>query len=41
VRVRCGASVLLARITRRALDSLHLQPGSAAWAQVKSVALVQ
>lgn len=40
VRVRCGASVLLARITRRALDALGLQPGSTAWAQVKSVALV-
>jgi molybdate transport system ATP-binding protein len=41
VRVRCGPSVLLARITRRALDALGLQPGQAAWAQVKSVALVQ
>jgi molybdate transport system ATP-binding protein len=41
LRVRCGASVLLARITRRALDALGLQPGSAAWVQVKSVALVQ
>jgi len=41
VRVRCGASVLLARITCRAQDALGLQPGSAAWAQVKSVALVQ
>jgi molybdate transport system ATP-binding protein len=41
VRVHCGASVLLARITRRALDALGLQPGGTAWAQVKSVALVQ
>lgn len=41
VRVRCGASVLLARITRRALDALGLQTGRAVWVQVKSVALVQ
>jgi len=41
VRVVCGESVLLARITRRALVTLGLQPGSVAWAQVKSVALVQ
>ncbi len=41
VRVHCGPSVLLARITRRALDALALRPGSAAWVQVKSVALVQ
>ncbi|MFZ5567366.1 MAG: molybdenum ABC transporter ATP-binding protein [Pseudomonadota bacterium] len=41
VRVRCGASLLLARITRRAYADLGLQPGTAAWVQVKSVALVQ
>jgi molybdate transport system ATP-binding protein len=41
VRVVCGESVLLARITRRAVDALGLHAGSAAWAQVKSVALVQ
>lgn len=41
VRVQCGPSVLLARITRRALAALALQPGSSAWVQVKSVALVQ
>ncbi len=41
IRVRCGESVLLARITRRALDSLGLQAGDTAWVQVKSVALVQ
>lgn len=39
VRVRCGEALLLARITRRALDSLALAPGSRAWAQVKSVVL--
>ena len=41
LRLRCGSAVLLARTTRRALHNLGLQPGSAAWAQVKSVALVQ
>jgi molybdate transport system ATP-binding protein len=40
VRVRCGESVLLARVTRRAVDELNLQPGTQAWAQVKSVALI-
>ena len=41
VRVVCGQSLLLARVTRRALDALGLRPGSTAWVQVKSVALVQ
>lgn len=41
VRVACeGGSILLARVTRRAVDALALQPGAAVWAQVKSVALV-
>jgi molybdate transport system ATP-binding protein len=40
VRLRCGESVLLARITARAADALSLAPGQAVWAQVKSVALV-
>lgn len=41
VRVACeGGSVLLARVTGRAVDALGLQPGVAVWAQVKSVALV-
>lgn len=40
VRVSCGASLILARITRRAVDELKLQPGAQAWAQVKSVALI-
>jgi len=46
VRLRCGADsaaaqdVLLARITRRAVQDLQLQAGSSVWAQVKSVALV-
>jgi molybdate transport system ATP-binding protein len=40
VRLRCGESVLLARITARAADALSLASGQAVWAQVKSVALV-
>jgi molybdate transport system ATP-binding protein len=40
VRLRCGDSMLLARITARAAHSLALAPGQRAWAQVKSVALV-
>ncbi len=41
VRLRCGSSVLLARITRKAWDALELHLGRAVWVQVKSVALVQ
>ena len=40
VRVRCGEAVLLAQVTRRAMAALDLRVGSAAWAQVKSVAVV-
>lgn len=40
LRLQCGSSTLLARITRRALADLALRPGSPAWAQVKTVALV-
>jgi len=46
VWLRCGPDsaaaqdVLLARITRRAVQDLQLQAGSSVWAQVKSVALV-
>lgn len=41
VRLRCGESLLLARITRRACESLGLHAGLAVWAQVKSAALVR
>jgi len=41
LRLRCGGAVLLARITRRAQAELGLQPGSRAWAQVKSAALAR
>lgn len=40
VRVRCGQTALLARVTRRAMAELGLAAGSPAWVQVKSVALV-
>ena len=40
VQLACGSSLLLARITARAVDTLQLQAGSTAWAQVKSAALV-
>jgi molybdate transport system ATP-binding protein len=41
VRVRCGQALLLARVTRRALQALSLEPGKPVWVQVKSVAIVQ
>ena len=41
VRLACGASPLLARITARAVDALGLAPGVPVWAQVKSAALVE
>jgi len=40
VQLACGGSLLLARVTARAVDALELRPGSRAWAQVKSAALV-
>ncbi len=41
VQLACGDSILLSRITARAVDALGLQPGTPVWAQVKSVALVE
>ena len=41
VQLACGEDVLLARVTRRALSQLELGPGDRAWAQVKSVALIE
>ena len=38
--VRVGDVALMARLTRRSVHRLGLQPGSAVWAQVKSVALL-
>jgi molybdate transport system ATP-binding protein len=40
VRLRCGDSIFVARITARGADSLALASGQSVWAQVKSVALV-
>ena len=41
VRVRLGESRLLARLTRRAVAGLHLEPDQPIWVQVKSVALTE
>ena len=41
VQLACGESVLLSRITARAVHVLGLQPGMPVWLQVKSVALVE
>lgn len=40
VRVACGDSYLLARVTRRSLASLELAVGRPVWVQVKSVAII-
>ncbi|NNU43704.1 molybdenum ABC transporter ATP-binding protein [Ramlibacter montanisoli] len=40
VQLACGRSLLLARITARAVDALALSAGTPVWAQVKSAALV-
>jgi len=41
LHLRCGDTVLLARVTARGVHELGLQVGMTAWAQVKSVALVK
>jgi len=41
LRLRCGDTVLLSRVTARGVHALGLYVGMAAWAQVKSVALVK
>jgi molybdate transport system ATP-binding protein len=41
VRVRVGASPVVARLTRRSAQALGLQPGTPVWAQVKTVALME
>ena len=40
VQLRCGDTLLLSRITARAVDALGLSVGQTVWAQVKSVALL-
>jgi molybdate transport system ATP-binding protein len=41
ISVRCGQTVLLARVTRRALTRLGLAVNQPVWCQIKSVALVE
>ena len=41
LRLTCGDSVLMARVTARGVHDLGLHVGMAVWAQVKSVALVK
>jgi molybdate transport system ATP-binding protein len=41
VRVRVGASPVVARLTRRSAHALELRPGMPVWAQVKTVALME
>lgn len=40
IRVQVGSIFLLARLTKRAINTLGLAPGSNVWVQVKSVALL-
>ncbi len=40
VRLKAGETVLLAAVTARSAQALHLAPGNKIWAQVKSVALL-
>lgn len=40
VQVKCGDSRLLARVTRRSLETLGLSAGMTVWVQVKSVAII-
>jgi molybdate transport system ATP-binding protein len=40
VRLDAGSTPLIARITRRSLDYLHLALGQSLWAQIKAVALL-
>ena len=41
VRVRVGASPVVARLTRRSAHALQLAPGAPVWVQVKTVALME
>jgi molybdate transport system ATP-binding protein len=41
VQVQVGESKLVARLTRRAVANLNLQPEQEIWVQVKSVALME
>ena len=41
VRLDVGASPLLARLTRRSVHALALEPGRTVWMQIKAVALIE
>ncbi|OGR02091.1 MAG: molybdenum ABC transporter ATP-binding protein [Deltaproteobacteria bacterium RIFOXYD12_FULL_53_23] len=41
VRIQVGASVLIARLAKRAVAALELSPGQEIWVQVKTVALLE
>ena len=41
IRMVCGESMVLARVTSRAVDALQLASGVSVWAQIKAVALVE
>ncbi len=41
IRLKAGASYLIARLTQKSVSHLKLEPGMHIWAQVKSVALVR
>ena len=41
VRLQCGATWVLARVTQRAVAELGLAVGISVWAQVKSVAVIE
>ena len=40
VQLRVGATALLARLTRRSVQRLGIEPGRLVWAQIKAVALI-
>jgi molybdate transport system ATP-binding protein len=41
VQLACGDTLLLARLTRRAVHALDLRPGQPVWAQIKAMALAR
>ncbi|WP_372750271.1 molybdenum ABC transporter ATP-binding protein, partial [Litorivivens sp.] len=41
IRLTVGSSSLLARVTRRSVAQLGLQPGMPVWAQIKSAAMIR
>jgi molybdate transport system ATP-binding protein len=40
LQLRIGATMLLARLTRRSAQRLDLAPGREVWVQIKAVALI-